>query len=68
MTTYQCSACGETAVERSYGVSSLYVTCPECEEFVPHVNLDHPRVRRLLEKLDVEASAPALVESLDAKF
>ena len=70
MTTYECSACGGTDVERSYTVSSLYVTCPreECGEFAAHVNLDHPRVRRLLEELGLEPSAPSLADAVDARF
>lgn len=66
MVTFECSACGDTAVERSYDVMAVEVKCPneDCGEFCPHVNLDHPRVRRILERLDIEASANALVDVL----
>ena len=64
MPTYECSACGETAVERSYNVSFLEVTCPECGAFCPHVNMDHPEIRQVIERLDVEPSAAALVDAI----
>jgi len=69
MPTYECSECGGSAVERSYDVPFVEVTCPECGEFCPHVNMDHPRVRQYAEaaELDEEerpATASALVDAL----
>lgn len=66
MVTFECSACGDQAVERSYDVMAVEVKCPneDCGEFCPHVNFDHPRVRAVLERLDVERSAEALVDVL----
>ena len=70
MTVYECSECGGTAVERDYDVMTVEVQCPreECEEFCPHVNLDHPRVRGLLDAKDLERSARAVVAAVRGRL
>jgi hypothetical protein len=66
MVTFECSSCGAQAVERSYDVMAVEVQCPreDCEEFCPHVNLDHPRVTRVVERLGLDRSARAVVGAL----
>lgn len=66
MPTYECAQCGGTAVERTYDVMFVEVKCPNdaCGAFCPHVNLDHPEIVRLREKLELERSAAAVVEAV----
>lgn len=66
MTTFECSACGDTAVERPYEVMAVEVMCPneDCGEFCPHVNLDHPRVQKVLDRLDIDANADDIVDAV----
>jgi hypothetical protein len=70
MPTYECAACGGEQVTRSYRVMAVEVQCPDedCAEFCPHVDLDHPRVSRLVEKSGIERSASAVVDAIRGRL
>jgi len=66
MPNFECAACGGEHVSRSYRVMAVEVQCPneDCEEFVPHVDLDHPRVSKILDGAGVERTAAAVVDAI----
>jgi uncharacterized Zn finger protein len=47
---------------------AVEVKCPECGEFCPHVNLDNHRVRTILERNDIEASASVIVDAFRGRL
>jgi len=70
MPTFECAACGGEYVSRSYRVMTVEVMCPneDCGEFCPHVDLDHPRVSRLVDKTGIERSAARVVDAVRGRL